>query len=80
MLNNNRKLTEFREQTRQNLTSEIGLKMRSLRSVEVENAFGDIKGNFGLRRFLLRGLEKLKSNRCLHCIAHNMRKMVIMMV
>lgn len=79
MLNINRKLNEFREQARQNLTSEIGLKMRSLRSVEVESVFGDIKGNFGMRRFLLRGLEKVKIEWGLHCIAHNMRKMVVMM-
>jgi len=49
--------------------------MRSKRPVEVESAFGDIKGNFGVRRFLLRGLEKVKIEWGLYSIGHNMRKM-----
>jgi hypothetical protein len=49
--------------------------MRSLRPVEVEIVFGDIKGNFGIRRFLLKGLEKVRLEWGLHCIAHNLRKM-----
>lgn len=78
-ININRKLNEFKEQARQKLTSEEGLKMRSLRPVEVESVFGNIKGNFGIRRFLLKGLEKVKIEWGLHCIAHNMRKMAVMM-
>ncbi|MCO1601095.1 transposase [Desulfosporosinus nitroreducens] len=61
------------------MCSEEGLKMRSLRPVEVESVFGDIKGNFGMRRFLLKGLEKVKIEWGLHCIAHNMRKMAVVM-
>jgi hypothetical protein len=53
------------------------LRMRSLRPVEVESVFGDIKGNHGMRRFLLKGLEKVKIEWGLHCIAHNMRKMAL---
>ncbi|MGE4273673.1 MAG: transposase [Desulfitobacterium sp.] len=49
--------------------------MCSLRPIEVESVFGDIKGNFGMRRFVLKGLEKVKLEWGLHCIAHNMRKM-----
>lgn len=75
----NRKLNAFKEQARQNLCSEEGQKMRSLRPVEVESVFGDIKGNFGMRRFLLKGLEKVKTEWGLHCIAHNMRKMALSM-
>jgi transposase len=75
----NPRLNELKEQARNNLCSEIGLKMRSLRPIEVESAFGDIKGNFGVRRFLLKGLEKVKLEWGLHSIAHNMRKMAAMM-
>jgi hypothetical protein len=39
----------------------------------------NIKGNFGVRRFLLRGLEKVKIELGLYSIAHNMRKMAVMM-
>lgn len=73
----NRKLNAYKEQARRNLCSEEGLRMRSLRPIEVESVFGDIKGNFGMRRFLLKGLEKVKLEWGLHCIAHNMRKMAI---
>lgn len=74
----NWKLNAFKEKARQNLTSEDGLKMRSLRPVEVESVFGDIKGNFGIRRFILKGLKKVEIEWGLHCIAHNMRKMAVM--
>ena len=50
-ININRKLNAFKKQARQDLCSEAGLKMRSLRSVEVESVFGDIKGNFGIDDF-----------------------------
>ncbi|EQB21946.1 Mobile element protein [Dehalobacter sp. UNSWDHB] len=73
----NRRLNAYREQARRNLCSEEGLRMRSLRPVEVESVFGDIKGNHGMRRFLLKGLEKVKIEWGLHCIAHNMRKMAL---
>jgi transposase len=78
-ININRKLNGFKEKAKQNLCSELGLKMRSLRPVEVESVFGDIKGNFGMRRFLLKGLEKVKIEWGLHSIAHNMRKMAVSM-
>jgi len=71
----NRRLNELKEIAKANLDSEKGLKMRSRRSVEVESVFGDIKGNFGVRRFLLRGLEKVKIEWGLYAIGHNMRKL-----
>ena len=70
----NRRLNELKKIARTNLTSENGLIMRSKRPVEVENAFGNIKGNFGVRRFLLRGIDKVKIEWGLYSIAHNMRK------
>jgi len=71
----NRRLNELREIARKNLESEKGKEMRSKRPEEVESVFGNIKGNFGVRRFLLRGLEKVKIEWGLYSIAHNMRKM-----
>jgi len=73
----NRRGNELRATARENLTSETGLTMRSLRPIEVESVFGDIKGNFGVRRFLLRGLKKAKLEWGLYCIAHNMRKLAV---
>ncbi|XRP92227.1 transposase [Desulfitobacterium sp. Sab5] len=72
----NRRGNELKAEARANLTYEYGLKMRRLRPIEVESVFGDIKGNFGIRRFILNGLDKVKLEWGLHCIDHNMRKMV----
>ena len=71
----NRRGNELKAEARANLTSEYGRQMRSLRPIEVESVFGNIKGNFGMRRFTLRGMAKVKLEWGLHCIAHNMRKM-----
>lgn len=78
-LNINRKLNVFKEKAKQNLCSKIGLEMRSLRTAEVESVFVDIKGNFGMRRFLLKGLDKVSIEWGIHSIVHNMRKMAALM-
>lgn len=70
-------LQALRQQASQNLTSEIGKKLRSQRGVEVESVFGRLKENWGFRRFLLRGLEKVKTEIGLLCIAHNMAKLAV---
>jgi transposase len=71
----NRRLNELKEIVRDLLLSDIGLEMRSLRPIEVESVFGNIKGNYGVRRFLLRGLPKVSIEWGLYSIGHNMRKM-----
>lgn len=70
-------LKAWRQQARLNLTSEQGKKLRSLRSVEVESVFGRLKQDWGFRRFLLRGLEKVKTEFGLLCIAQNMAKLAV---
>jgi len=72
----NRRGNELKAKARDNLISDYGKQMRSLRPVEVESVFGNIKGNSGMRRFILKGLNKVKLEWGLLCIAHNMRKMV----
>jgi transposase len=73
----NRRLDELRQKAKENLDSETGQKKRSQRPIEVESVFGDIKGNYGVRRFLLRGLEKVKTEWGLYAIGHNMRKLAM---
>lgn len=79
--NNNRKIEvshrsrELRNKAREYLESEKGLELRSKRGVEVESVFGHIKANRGLRRFHLRGLDKVNIEWGLASIAHNMIKM-----
>lgn len=72
----NFKLNNYKSNVRLNLTSEKGLELRSRRPIEVEAAFGNIKWNMGFKRFLLRGLEKVKIEWDLLCIAHNFNKLV----
>mgnify|MGYP001558798979 CR=1 FL=1 len=45
-----------------------------LRKTSVEPVIGNIKENLGFREFLLRGLEKVKIELNLACIAHNLKK------
>jgi len=70
-------LRDWRQQASQNLTSEVGKKLRSQRGVEVESVFGRLKEDWGFRRFLLRGLEKVKTEFGLLCIAQNMAKLAV---
>jgi len=70
-------LKAWRQQASQNLTSEKGQKLRSLRGVEVESVFGRLKEDWGFRRFLLRGIEKVKTELGLLCIAQNMAKLAV---
>jgi transposase len=76
----NVRLNELKNRAKNLLDSEEGKQMRSQRPVEVESVFGNIKGNFGIRRFMLRGLEKVKIEWGLLSIAHNMRKMAIALI
>jgi transposase len=73
----NEELERLKAQAKNNLQSEQGVKLRSLRGVEVESAFGDIKQNMKFRRFNLRGLKKASVDFGIACIAHNIRKIAL---
>jgi transposase len=60
---------------RQRLTSEQGVKLRSRRGWEVEGVFGHIKYNRDFRRFMLRGLQKVRTELGLLALAHNFIKL-----
>jgi transposase len=47
-----------------------------LRKLVVEPVFGQIKECLGFRRFLLRGIENVRSEWSLVCTAHNLRKLL----
>jgi transposase len=49
-------------------------KIYSLRKITVEPVYGNLKENLGFRGFLLRGVEKVKIEFNLACIAHNLQK------
>ena len=67
-------LLKMKKTAHDNLESPRGKEMRSRRPIEVESVFGRLKHNWGFRRFLLRGKEKVKTEWGILCIAHNIAK------
>ncbi|WP_367277189.1 transposase [Oceanispirochaeta sp.] len=57
------------------LFSDEGVKMRSLRPIEPESVFGEIKKNMGFKRFQLRGQKNVSTEWGLESIAHNIKKL-----
>ena len=49
-------------------------KVYGLRKITVEPVYGNLKQNLGFREFLLRGLDKVKIEMNIACIAHNLQK------
>ena len=70
-------LEQMKKTARERLLSPRGLEMRSCRPIEVEAVFGRLKQNWGFRRFLLRGVDKVKTEWGILCIAHNMAKVAV---
>lgn len=71
----------FRERLRmkEKMDSEEGKSVYTLRKITVEPVYGNLKENLGFRGFLLRGLDKVKIELNLVCIAHNLQKIHRMM-
>jgi transposase len=62
------------EKMRQKLRSATGKVLYAARKHIVEPVFGQIKGARGIRRFLMRGLEKVSAEWQLICLTHNILK------
>ncbi len=73
----NRNLQRHKARVRELLTSPEGITHRSARPAQVEQAFANLKSNKSFRRFLCRGIEKVKTEFGLLGIAHNISKMTI---
>jgi hypothetical protein len=71
----NHKLRKYKEQAREKLLSDLGIRHRKQRPADVEAVFGAIKHNKNFRRFMLRGLKKVEIETGLLAIAHNLAKM-----
>ena len=63
---------ELAEKMHQKLQTEEAKQRLKTRATTVEPVFGNIKHNMGIRRFCLRGLEKVRGEFNLICIAHNL--------
>lgn len=66
---------ELREESLRNIVSEYGTQLRINRSIQVEGAFGVLKGNYAFRRFLMRGQTNITTEFTLLCFAYNIKKL-----
>ncbi len=73
----NPSLHHYQQQACRNLVSKQGRRLRSRRGVEAESVFGRIKQDWSFRRFTLRGIEKVKTEWGLYCIAQNIAKLAV---
>lgn len=66
----------FRERLRMRdkMSTPEGRNLYAMRKITIEPVYGNIKQNMGFREFLLKGLEKVKIEMNLVCIAHNLQK------
>lgn len=70
----NPRLESLRERASRRLASPEGVDIRRRRATDVETVFGNIKNNFGFKRFSLRGLDKVTHEWGLVAMGHNIRK------
>jgi len=73
-VNINHNLNRLRAQADRRLKSEQGIEKRKQRRHDVETVFANIKHNHHFRRFMLRGVEKVRVEAGLVALAHNLRK------
>lgn len=66
---------EKRLESLANISSDFGILARMNRSIQVEGAFGVIKGNHGFRIFLTRGKKNVKVEFTLLALAYNINKL-----
>jgi transposase len=70
----NERLLQLKNKVRRVLEDERYKELRKQRSVEVETVFGQIKGNQGYRRFLLRGMPKVSTEWGLFVFGYNLKQ------
>ena len=66
---------KLRELSYQNITSELGIRLRVNRSIQVEGAFGVIKQDYEFRRFVRRGYNGVTKDITLMALGYNLNKL-----
>ena len=66
---------EYRKKSLANITSDEGILLRMNRSIQVEGVFGVLKQDYGFRRFLTRGKQKIETQFFLLAFAFNIQKL-----
>ena len=75
----NHRLMEYKQQARDRLTSEKGLKHRSNRPIEPEAVFGQMKYDMQYKRFRHFGKDKVNMDFAFFATAFNIKKMIATM-
>ena len=70
---------QYRDKAKERLTSERGLYHRSMRPIEPEAVFGQIKYDGGFKRFHYRGNKLVRAEFATLAIAHNIKKMATLL-
>ncbi len=63
-----------RQQSLENITSERGIQLRMNCSIQVEGAFGQLKNDFGFRRFLTTGKQNVYTEMLFLAFGFNLKK------
>ena len=74
VIDRNERWLRLKNKARRVLEDERYIELRKQRSVEVETVFGQIKGNQGFRRFLLRGISKVSTEWGLLALGYNLKQ------
>jgi hypothetical protein len=70
-----KKAAAFRAESKANIKSEEGIRLRVNRSIQVEGAFGVTKENGRFRRFFTRGKAGVSCELFLVCMGYNVNKL-----
>ena len=71
----NHRLKEYKRKASERLTSEVGIKHRGRRCIEPEAVFGQMKADYGYKRFRHFGKDKVEMDFAFFAIAFNLKKM-----
>ncbi|MBC8757725.1 IS1182 family transposase [Kordia sp. YSTF-M3] len=74
IIERNYNLIRLKAAAKKLLTSEQGIEKRKQRCWDVEAVFGNIKQNMNFKRFMLKGIDKVKVEIGLIAMAHNLKK------
>ena len=68
-------MKEYKRKASERLTSEDGIKHRGRRCIEPEAVFGQMKADYGYKRFRHFGKDKVEMDFAFFAIAFNLKKM-----
>jgi transposase len=65
---------KYRNNSLENISTKKGITYRINRSIQVEGTFGVLKQDYGFRRLTTRGIQRVKTEFTLYCLAYNINK------